>query len=355
MSTGNLPTRYGVQTPPWSKDGVSVWDIDQMSDAMEHAGLDFEVETTPAQHRIERLGELDIENMLLDMKPRTNADYLALVNKAIGQSFDVADNQMVIRRADNHRVFGRCMKNWAALQNHECFDWFQPLLDSGLVKLDTVGSLGGGKKIWLLAKIVADPIVIVPGDEIAQYMFLTNGHDGVTAVGAGFTPLRLYCANMFPQLKTNTATSMIRIRHSANVATKLENLRDMMNLATREFEATAEQYRELCRHQFNQKDVEKYVKKLFCKDDEQDKKLSELSTRKRNIVQRVIDLVDTGYGLQGPQVRGTAFAAFNGVNQYLNYEAGRNSDSRLNSLWYGNNRNMNEQALQVATDMALAV
>lgn len=345
-------TDFGVQRTPWINDGQSVDQVKTMTEAMEKANLDFTVETSPVMHKT---GTLDIETLVKEQGyPQSHSELVAFCNASTSQQFSSVPSYNVIRREDTHNVFGTCGNRWEPLQNVDAFDWFQPALDANLVKLNTVGQLGGGKKIWILAELNKAPAQIVPNEEIAKYIILGNGHDGGTAIFVGFTPIRVWCANMFPQLRQNAATSLIRLNHTRNAKVQLDSLRDVMNYADAEFEATAEQYRELCRHTINNDDLEKYVKILLCNKVEVEQKLSELSTRKRNIVENVINLFDAGLGLQHKDVRGTYFAAFNAFNQYLNYEVGRSSNNRLNSLWFGKNRSMNEQALQLAVEMIAA-
>jgi len=40
------------------------------------------------------------------------------------------------------------------------------------------------------------------------------------------------------------------------------------------------------------------------------------------------------------------------VTEYMSYQSGRNSDNRLNSLWFGQNATMNRNALATAVEMA---
>ena len=341
---------FAVSTTPWSNDGVKVDKIDTMREAMENAKLDFAVETSPAMHRTRHLS---VDELIRQHGfPEDTEDLQAFCNAATTQQFELAESHNVIRREDNHSVFGICKDRWEPLQNVDAFDWFQPALDAGLVKLDTVGTLGGGKKVWILAELDKPPSIIVPGEEIAKYIILGNGHDGKTSIFIGFTPIRVWCANMFPQLRKDKSSKLIRLTHSKNAKLKLDALRDVMNFAYAEFEATAEQYRNLCNHSFNTKDLEKYVKILFCNKEEIEKELKDLSTRRRNVLNRVMDLVETGMGLQQPKIRNTWFAAFNAVNQYVNYETCRNSNNRLNSLWFGTNQDLNKRALELAIEMA---
>jgi hypothetical protein len=53
-------------------------------------------------------------------------------------------------------------------------------------------------------------------------------------------------------------------------------------------------------------------------------------------------------------VRGTYWAAYNGVNEYFNYHQGRNNDNRMNSLWFGPGLADNRSALDLALDFATA-
>jgi hypothetical protein len=35
-----------------------------------------------------------------------------------------------------------------------------------------------------------------------------------------------------------------------------------------------------------------------------------------------------------------------------NHDLGRNNDNRMQSLWYGNNKNVNQNAMNIALEMA---
>jgi hypothetical protein len=64
-------------------------------------------------------------------------------------------------------------------------------------------------------------------------------------------------------------------------------------------------------------------------------------------------LFQVGHGQDLPGVRNTYWALYNGVTQYLSYEAGRTQDSRMDSLWFGNAKTKNESALEYALEMAV--
>ena len=122
-----------------------------------------------------------------------------------------------------------------------------------------------------------------------------------------------------------------------------------MNLADQEFEATADQFRFLASKQINSADLNKYVKIVL---DVHEQKEEELSTRTKNIIGKVEEFFLLGKGNDLPGVNGTYWAAYNGVTEYLNYEKGRTSENRMDSLWFGQNGNLSQKAL--ATAVALA-
>lgn len=255
-----------------------------------------------------------------------------------------------VRRDTDKRILGVVGPQWTPLQNVEAFDWFQPFIDAKLATLETAGSLRNGERVWVLAQIAFDPSEIVAGDTVRKFMLLSNGHDGKLAVRVGFTPIRVVCANTLRASHESEASKLIRVRHNAGVKAKIDNLRDIMNLANSEFEATADKYRFLASSMYKQADIIKFVRKIVGIGETE----TEISTRKVNICKEIFELIDSGIGQDIPGVRGTWWGAYNGVTQYLNYSKGNNSDNRLNSLWFGEDYKLNMKALDLCLDFANA-
>jgi phage/plasmid-like protein (TIGR03299 family) len=238
---------------------------------------------------------------------------------------------------------------YAVRRTSDAFRWFQPFLDAREAALHTAGSLVQGARIWVLARLNRDPLVIAEGDEVQKFILLSHSHDGSLAVRVGFTPVRVVCANTLAMAHGSDASKLIRIRHSKSVHDNLENIREVMNLANQEFEATAEQYRLLATKDINQIDLRKYVRRVF--------KLGEnveVGSRMRNILSEIAGLTEAGIGNDIPSIRGTWWAAYNGLSEYLTHRHGRSESNRLNSLWFGSNANVNRHALDTAVEMALA-
>jgi phage/plasmid-like protein (TIGR03299 family) len=253
-----------------------------------------------------------------------------------------------VRRTSDSKVLGVVGPRYAPLQNKDAFAWFQPFLDAKEAALHTAGSLRNGARIWVLAKLHRDPLVIAPGDEVEKYLLLSHGHDGSLAVRCGFTPVRVVCANTLAMAHGSDASKLIRVRHTESVLENLANVREVMDLANAEFQATAEQYRRLARKGVNQADLRKYVKRVLKIESEED-----ISARLKSLMEEIVGLAEAGRGNDLPSVQGTLWTAYNAVSEWLTYQRGRSSDdNRLNSLWFGAGALTNRHALGVALDMA---
>jgi phage/plasmid-like protein (TIGR03299 family) len=178
-------------------------------------------------------------------------------------------------------------------------------------------------------------------------ILLSHGHDGSLAVRVGFTPIRVVCQNTLSMAHGSDDSKLIRIKHTKDVQANLANIREIMDLANQEFEATAEQYRLLARTSVSQADLMKDVRRVLGVEDE-----SNLNTRTSNTIAEVVGLCESGRGNSLSSVSGSYWTAYNGVAEWLGYNRGRSQGSRLNSLWFGDGAALNNHALEVALDLA---
>lgn len=252
-----------------------------------------------------------------------------------------------VRRKNDGRVLGVVGPRYTVLQNQDAFQWFEPFLHTKEAALHTAGSLRNGSRIWVLAELNRDPLVIAQDDEVDKYLLLSHSHDGSLAVRVGFTPVRVVCANTLAMAHGADASKLIRVKHTKDVHQNLASIREVINLANAEFEATAEQYRLLARKSINQADLQRYVQKVLKVQDDKD-----TGTRMKNIMEEIVSLAEAGRGNDLPAVRGTFWTAYNGVTEWLTYSRGRSQENRLNSLWFGDGSNLNRQALEAALEMA---
>lgn len=133
-------------------------------------------------------------------------------------------------RSTDGKVLGIVSDRYRIVQNKEAFEFTDAIVgetENGVVRYETAGSLCGGKKIWLLAKM---PTTKVLGDEVDPYMFFSNAHDGTGAIKVGMTPIRICCANTLA-MALNSAKRCWSTKHVGDMQSKLEEARMCLQMA----------------------------------------------------------------------------------------------------------------------------
>jgi len=251
-------------------------------------------------------------------------------------------------RSDTNAILGVVGKDYMPLQNLNAFTFFDSFIESNQAQYETAGSLRDGKRVWVLAKINADIDVVKGNDILERYVLLSNSHDGTTAVRAGFTNIRVVCANTLAVSHSSANSRLIRVRHGRNVRENLDRVAEIMNLANREFEATLEQYKFLANREINSTDLEKYVKMVMVGD----KKLELNPEAGSRILNKIIPLFEKGRGNDMPEIKHTYWSAYNAISEYLQYEKGTDEGIRIDSLMFGQSATTLDTALKVAIKMA---
>ena len=303
-----------VGQTPWHGIGVALDNPPTAEEAIKAAGLSWRVEKQPI------------------FIPHRGTDDLK----------EIPGFSAVVRR-DKRRVLGVVGKTWQPLQNRDAFKFFNPFVESGAAEFHTAGSLRDGQQVWVLAKLRADPMTVVRGDEVEKYLLLSNSHDGKSAINVRFSPIRVVCANTLSMAESDDASPFLRIRHAGNLKQTMKRVQEVVNITNRTFEMTLEQYKFLARRQVG--NIHRYILDTLQWPDDAEKPPRALSS--------IIQLFAEGRGQDNKLVRGTYWAAYNGVTQWVDHERGRDG-TRLQSAWYGEGNRLKRRALSVATEMAKA-
>ena len=185
MYTGNAP---------WHKLGVKLDNPATAAEAIEAAQMEWSVITKPVYAR----------------------------NQAGG--FEEVDGKRAIVRADTQEVFTIMGNGYEPVQNKDAFSFFDAVIGQGEAIYHTAGSLYGGKRIWVMAKL-PDDIKITPDDVIQPYILLSNSHDGSTALRMQITPIRVVCANTLSvALGSNGG---FYAKHTRNVMQRAKDAREV--------------------------------------------------------------------------------------------------------------------------------
>lgn len=322
-----------VKEAAWHKLGTVVDTAPSIEEGIKLAGLDWsaelqEIVTVAQAQKAITYASNGYKDETIELKPNIN-------------------HKAVVRSTDGN-VLGVVGPRYHVLNNVDAFTWFEDYIDAGLCKLETAGSLKGGRVVWVLASIARPNESVVDGDEIKKFFLLSNSHDGKQAVRIGQTNIRVVCNNTLSFAHSSRQSSLIRITHSAQMQQNLENMKQIIDEVDMSFKATAEQYQFLAGRSINTDDLRKYVKTLLKIDNVIDE---EISTRSKNIMEEIMGNMDRPEQ-QIPGVSGTWYAAYNSYNAYLCHRSGRNEENRLHNIWFGTGTAKNNAGLDLAVTMA---
>lgn len=145
----------------------------------------------------------------------------------------------------------------------------------------------------------------------------------------------------------------IRVAHTPSLPERMKAARDTLGIIRDRFEDIAAAFKRMVDVNVNHERLAHYVDRVFPlpadKSDERAIVRVELS---RNETAR---LFDEGRGNNAPKVRGTLWAAYNGVAEFVDYAANhRDADRRLDAIWFGSGYLSKARAYRLALTCAEA-
>lgn len=245
---------------------------------------------------------------------------------------------------DDAKVIGVVGDSYELIQPSEVFDFFQPFLDTGLVELEDGGSLKGGSRMWLRAKVKNGVGEVVKGDAIQAHLIAYTSFDGTLAHGIGMNNERLVCFNQLASMFSNARHSenIIKNKHTSSLRKHIEEIRSDMTMLLGEFKEDILTYKRLTKIYMNDEEMKDYIVNVI-----EPKTLD--STKSQNRIEAVQGLLYSQAGLDSiPGIQGTAWQAYNAISEFVTHEYGRSMDARLNSQWFGATKKLNKRALELA-------
>jgi phage/plasmid-like protein (TIGR03299 family) len=263
-----------------------------------------------------------------------------------GQRLVVPDTFAVVRNDPlNSPVLGVVSKDYTPLQNSEAFAFFDPIVGENAAIYHTAGALGQGERIWLLAKLPGQ--MRITGDDVAdKYLLLSNSHDGKGSVQIKFTSVRVVCQNTLT-LALGGGESF-RLIHTPDVKHRLQTAGQLLAQIRTRYTSMEEALQAMARVEVNASRLTEYLTDVFKPSDPTDEAALVRAERNRDWAEHFFD---EGRGNRLPGVRGTLWAAFNGVTELLDHRKIRQSPhQRLSSLWFGDNYKVKARAFALAQE-----
>ena len=234
-------------------------------------------------------------------------------------------------QGEGQPVLGIVGSQYEPLQNRDAFAFFDHIVGKGAAVYHTAGALGDGERVWILAKLPDD--IRVVGDDITnKYLLLCNSHDGNSAVQIKFTPIRVVCQNTLSMALQNGRT--LRVTHTRDMHQRLKQAEKLLGIIRRKYDAIGEAFVAMTKVQLDSAQLHTYLHAVFPDPVEKDNEKGwATATRDRTLAE--LFFVE-GRGNKLPGVRGTVWAAYNGIVEYVDYRSIHTSDDRrLNSVLFG--------------------
>lgn len=262
----------------------------------------------------------------------------------------VKDTFATVRDDKPDGVLGVVGKQYTPLQNSEAFEFFDSIVGADKAIYHTAGALLKGKVVWILAKLPGE-IRITDGDITHKYLLLSNSHDGSSAVQIKFTPVRVVCNNTLSLAFSDQ--KFHSIWHQKNIKKRLLDLPKLMGLIDNRYKEIEDSFKELLKIQMSDITLEKYLQDVFPsplpKKNEQ-LYMYELAKAKSNR-EWAKYFFEQGTGNDLPGVKGSLWAALNGVTELVDHRITKQSqDRRVNSLWLGDGSAVKGKAYKIAIE-----
>lgn len=156
-------------------------------------------------------------------------------------------------------VLGIVTSRYKVVQNREAFAFTDGLLGEG-VRYETAGSLMGGKKTWILAKLPEK--YIIQGEQVMPYLVFSNTHDGSDAIKIAMTPVRVVCNNTL-NLALDSASRIWSVHHTGDIAAKMEDTKETIYRAEKYMSGLGKAFDTLSKKKLTDAAVKEYVSMLL--------------------------------------------------------------------------------------------
>lgn len=278
--SANVETMMYVREKPWHGLGTRVEEAPTSVDALRLAGLDWTVE----RH---------------DVHLPTGA---------------IIPNYKANVRSNDGSVPGVVSDQYKIVQNADAFAFTDALIGGETpVRYDTAGSLRGGRKIWLLAKLPDTEIV---GDKTEPYLCFSNTHDGSGAIRVCMTPVRVVCNNTL-NIALNGAKRSWSVRHTGDIQAKLHEARMCLDMANKYMDRLGEYADQLANQTVKDEEIAKILDEMFpVTEDSSDRE-------KKNAEKARTEYMICYFAPDIAKFKGTAWGALNAMSDMVGHNAPR--------------------------------
>lgn len=328
---------HGIETMAWT--GQPPWH-----------GLGEQVEPNLTPEQMLKAAHLDWEVKKVPLFSQVEAPNGELIYRPV-------DGQYNLVRSTDYARFSTVGRNYVPTQNAEAFDFFTKFVKAGSMRMETAGSLHGGKYIWALANINYD--FELPGDDVVKgYVLLVSPHVLGQGLTVRHTSIRVVCNNTLI-MALHEAGAKYRLPHVKKFDERAHKYAEQaLGLGRDISERFEEQATFLSEKRAGRDSIKEFMVRVF--DDRESKKASndnrvpDLALANRT-AKLAYNAVDKQPGRDLASSAGTWWGAFNAVTYVIDHQLStKNRDIALANAWIGGRAVTKQRALKLALDYAKA-
>lgn len=266
------------------------------------------------------------------------------------------ESHVAIVRKDTKQHLGVVGSGYQPIQNRDALKWTEALLETGAV-YESAGGIGGGERIWLLARIPKADFTVGLNDEHQSFLLVTTSHDGSMSMTVKQTDTRVVCQNTLT-MALQDGKQAIKIKHTKSAEDRLKQAQRMVSASIQNAATLKEKFDRLVSRKVSKETFTAVMDRLFpIKADEASK--ASIS-RRDNILTEISQLFESNDGNMFPEQRGTAYALLNSVTNFVDHARATrvktgnpqsNIESRTESSIWGSGADLKASALAVVEEV----
>lgn len=327
--TDAVETMAWVREVPWHGLGKEVADNLTPVQMLKQAGLDWKVEKRP-------------------IYGKTQAGKMVPIPGKYGLTRDKDD-----------AVLSIVGSTYKPVQNEQAFDFFKKFTQAGHMKMDTAGSLWGGRYTWALAKINSD-FKVGKNDEVKSFLLLSSPHIHGKSLVIKFTSIRVVCWNTLSWAlgadlsgKGPREEGSFRMPHTQIFDDAMkERAIQALGLAKQQAGSFRDAAILLAKSKAKAEDVDSFFCEVLKFDPRKAKKLKSGDQAEPRLLEKFRQALEFAPGQELPTAKGTWWGAVNAITYTVDHAVGRERDTALKNAWFGAKANLKADALALALKRA---
>lgn len=309
----NIESMAYTNQVPWHGLGTHILNAPTVNEMIDKAGLNWTIAKHPLHYS--ETDPSDRPNSQVD-------DYFALVRSTDGKCLDVVGKQ------------------YRPVQNKEAFKFFDEFVRAGKAKMETAGSLRGGRYVWGLANLQSS-FKLEGGDEVKGYLLMASPHESGKALIIKFTTIRVVCNNTLT-LALKNGGNEFRMAHRCEFDNNTrERAKEVLGIARdqmSEFESNARKLKKL---KLKEKDIKEVLANVYQPHISMKELNADFDKKAKPSMKRVMDVL---YNAPGADPT-TGWGVLNAVTYYADHVASRTTDKRMFNAWLGKTGHHKEMVL----------